>query len=383
MAEASNLYWSFGVNASEASVAVGEDGTVVSTFVSDKTLSWAISAAFGITTNSQSQLGFNFVGTDSNFDTGDAPSAVAIDPNGVAVSIHESNGASADIWMDVGSAIGGQGGFQSNWTGDLNTAYEINNQFASVTGQCPSIIAIGPRSFLLAALGSDLSPSGISAGQLQLWSLTGLTTSNEGVSFAIQPVSLQVSSVANGGPENGSPTSVSLVTNNNTVPRLAYSNGVLAIAGVKAGGNPEYGSNAWGVLGTYSASDNTFTVQLYLPNQYGDGVGYEPGVSVALDGNNNLYMAGVWNNNNSNSAFMNVINYNPGNNWTWTSQTFGWSNVSSNDDLFGGTFSLPPNYCKALDIDYTVANGYNGIIMSVLSYCNCVDLFYFPFSLDA
>lgn len=352
-----SLQWGFGQNASNASVAVGGDGTIVSTFVSDSNVSWAISGAFGQAVQNDGNQSFNFVGTDSDFDSGDAPAMVAIDPYGLAVSIHEADGTSTDLWINIGTATSGAGNFS------VAAPYNLG-----VSGYQPAILAIEQGQFLVSALVNLDNLE--SANNLLLWFVT-IKVSGSNAEVIVNPVTTMITSAANGGAADDPPVAVTLNSPTGAMPKLAYYNGQLAVISV-TWGDAEMLVYPYGVSGAFGydaqTSTYTYTVQSQISSVLGQpGVGApQPTLSAAFDPDGNLYLAGVY-----------LVSSEYGNSTT-VSFLVCTSTVFYQENLFGSEFDLPGYYAVALDIAFINANGYYGIIMAVLSYCNCVDLFYFP-----
>jgi len=232
-----------GSQAASQSVAVGADGTIVAAFQGYGATNYSLSAGYGIMSGPNE---FRFYGTDLDFDTGDVPS-VAIDPNGMAVSVHETNAVySSTIMVNIGTARGGQGNLS-----------EFKSVSTNMSGGYPSIVAIGAGQFVVSAIGptDELSP-------LRLW-----LVSVNGSTVMSSPITI-VGNWPSGGPSCSQ------------YPQLAYYNGMLAVSGGLTG------SLCWN-LGTLSGTTFTPVCAWTMPGNNS----VDLGAAVALGPNNTIYSA--------------------------------------------------------------------------------------------
>lgn len=332
---AQSLYWSFSTNAGNASVAVGPDGSVVTAY-GVAGLSPDLYAAYGQITPGSSTPSFKRYGIDGDFDTGESPLGVAIDSNGLTVSVHETDlVTSTQLWLNIGSALGGQG--------NLSGAAPHST---TMVGQNPSIISIGPGQFIVA---SKIPGAHIPPAYLGLWQLQ-ISVSDGKALVLISPVNIDTSNLSLLPLQSGLPC---------WAPRPAYNNGVLAITSTGA----QIASTS-GLLGNYDASTATWTptTGFQIPSDAG---GVFPEMSVSLGPNASIYTASISDGN---------ILIQAG---AYSAEPGGAVNFTLNSNPVAG-FNLPANYPVAIDIAYTQSCGLNGLVMAVLSYSQDIDLFFVP-----
>ncbi|WP_146208810.1 hypothetical protein [Azospirillum sp. TSO22-1] len=307
-------------SAANQSIAVGADGTIVVAAQGYGVTNYSLSAAYGILT---APGNFKLYGVDQDFDTGDYPS-IAIDPNGMAVSVHETNAiGNSTIMVNIGTAIGGQGNL---------TQYSPRS--TDMAGSNPSITAIGPGQFVVSALakGEELWP-------LRLW----LVTVNGGT-VSTSPITFETSA----GPWNlfsGPPC--------HQYPQLAYRDGMLAISGGMT-------SNLSWSMGSLSGATYTQQFGWSIPSNNNTSLGS----AVALGPNNTVYAACLQNQ----SAGTNSIMY-------WA----GTYNPSSSSPSLEWTTQNTVEAAEPLGVSLACLNvgDYSTVMMAYLedgAGANCVNL---------
>jgi hypothetical protein len=327
------FFSNFGSHATEAAVAVGNDGTVVSTYVSTGALDWDINAPVGqiVAVNPGYGLQFNFNGAQNDFNHGEAPSAVAIDPNGVGVSIHQTNDRdSQQLYANVGSASGGTIGFGGG--------IALGEQ----QGTCPSIAAIGPGQFLVSCV-QDTSPPSVYMFTLSVSGEAGNWSVQTGRAF------IDCAAIAS---ENGSQgLNLMAATPSNSCPRLSYCDGVLLVSNVYMTTSPNMGY----AIGTFA--ENTFVALAILPRLTTvSGTPSSPLQAGAIGPNNAICIAEI----SGSSPYYTVACasgvYVTGDSWSFqmgaTNPNLNWTNDET-------------AYPCGVDIDFIDTLGLNGVVMTV------------------
>jgi hypothetical protein len=276
-------------------------------------------------------LQFKFSGAQNDFNHGEAPSAVAIDTNGVAVSIHQTNERdSQELYANVGLATGGEIGFGGGVA------------LGGLQGTCPSIAAIGPGQFLVSCL-QEGSP-------IWIYMFT-LSVSGEAGNWSVQtgPAGINCAAIAT---ENGSQyNNLMAATPTNSCPRLSYCDGVLLVSNVYMTTSPNMGY----AIGTFA--ENTFVAMAILPRLTTvSGTPSSPLQAGAIGPNNAICIAEIA----GSSPYYTVACasgvYVTGESWSFqmgaTNPGLNWTNDDS-------------AYPCGVDIDFTDAMGLNGVVMAV------------------
>ncbi len=341
--DAQNLAWSFGtgsnnngIYAENVSLAVGADESVLSTYVNNADFNWDIYGAYGLLSMSQDNPNFTVVGVDGDFDTGEYPATVAIDPNGLAVSIHETNAAvGRAIWIDVGNA--------TNGTGNLSGAPPY--EFTLLSGANPAIIAVGPGAFLIAVRTepTGLFPPGLYYAQISI--------NNGQISTTFTEISI----------DDSDPTLSNFTPIPASWPSISYSssNGILAY--LDTSGNVYFGTL------DLSSSAPTYTLKAVYKAATNPTKGCYAVVLHPTE--ETFYVITCFEEQNGSpyNCYLSGVSYSG-----WEFINLGWS---------GYVLTNYPDYwAQGVSMAYTQANGLDGLVIACLSSVNCIDLFFVPSS---
>lgn len=332
-----SLQASFAANANNCAVCVGDDGSVLSTYISSADNNSNAYYASGCLDFSQNSISISNLTSGNSFDFCQNPPSVAIDQYGMIVSVHQSSMFNMII-VNVGKIKNGVGGFTNSYFGDI----EVESSPTLAYGVNPSITNVGPGIFVVTAVSADMSSTGKSlcAYQLQIF-----PTINGGYALAWSPVSIVISSNSNLGSAIPAQS-----------PMAAYYNNILCVVDCS---NQVY-------AGSYDASTATFNVQISETVNNSLSTSSIPGSAVTVDPAGNFYVANAGTDSGGlyYTYLSKVIIENNNNVWSF--------NIESSDPIFGGAGN---NYGMAIGIGCVNLLSNTYIIIAILDNNNNIDLF--------